>query len=806
MYCRQCGNKLYDTDRFCNRCGAPVNPGEEIAQEAYASSGLTPAAKDSERIIEEFYKSNRRKEDTQSILDMEFAAIKGDPVDLRDLSAIAYRGRDEYYAPAPQVPHYTPQSLRPEMQDVRPAPQFEDLFADMKPSVEEEQPLEEPVEEIIIEVEPEEEIIIEVEPEEEIIIEAEVEEDDEWAELFPQYTPVLFFDPPEYMLSDLEIPIEPEIAAEPEIAVEPEIAIEPEIETEPQPEPAPAPAPAQPTPAPAQPTQTATDALFAEAENNAAAIAASIGAFDTQKSSINQEAQATLDMLDKLFADFDKPIADSVGAASTPSYATSTYAAPNYADQPYSTPAYAAPTYTAQPSAAAHNAAADLDKYAPATASGIATGKAIQKAVLDPEEEPPEEGFEDDEDFLDEPIEKQEGDSAEAASAEEKPAEAAEKKPETKKEKKGFFRRKTKEEPVEIDEDEEEETSNIQKRSNVIVLNPEFLNPDEKASGKGTEDFKIAVNMTHGVRAMDREMPRAFDDDAEEYYEPRRGGNVIRKVMMGILTALLALAAIISILITFGRETTAGKAVLDFWDNIKGITSEEEAAPASEAELSETVETDTNNTSDSGANANANANTNESTSAETTEPETTKPEETPENAESNLRRKVNEGFNASEGGFGEAIEAPELTMEAGREYSLDEFYSSAIFVDGEWYKNESGESVTYNDAIFEMVSDYYSKLVERMNKDSDAVLGLIQEDSKLMTDVSGIKADAIVLHAITKLEVGEARKNGDSYYVIVRINEVTNDGKPASTYKRVLRLVADEETHTLKAAEIVVGD
>ena len=105
-----------------------------------------------------------------------------------------------------------------------------------------------------------------------------------------------------------------------------------------------------------------------------------------------------------------------------------------------------------------------------------------------------------------------------------------------------------------------------------------------------------------------------------------------------------------------------------------------------------------------------------------------------------------------------------------------------------------------------MVSDYYSKLVERMNKDSDAVLGLIQEDSKLMTDVSGIKADAIVLHAITKLEVGEARKNGDSYYVIVRINEVTNDGKPASTYKRVLRLVADEETHTLKAAEIVVGD
>ena len=93
-----------------------------------------------------------------------------------------------------------------------------------------------------------------------------------------------------------------------------------------------------------------------------------------------------------------------------------------------------------------------------------------------------------------------------------------------------------------------------------------------------------------------------------------------------------------------------------------------------------------------------------------------------------------------------------------------------------------------------------------MNRDSDDVLDLIEPGTKLMTDVEGIRADAIILHAITTLEIGEARKNENNYYVLVRINEVTNDGRPDSTYKRVLRLVADEESKTFKVAEVVVGD
>ena len=876
MFCRKCGNQLYDSDLFCNRCGAPVNPSPEDLQKSQTAVGLTPAAKDSERIIEEFYKSNRRKEETQSILDMEFAAISGEPVDLRDLSAYTYRGREDYAAP--QV-------------TFRPAPQFEDLFEDAKrqeaeaapapviesvvaptpipveivapveeviePSVDEvaEQVVEEVAEQVVEEVaepvveeviEPVgevEEITEEIAPAETAVEELseitpeELEnkynptEEDliEWDDLFPNYEPTLFFDPPEYILYEMSETAP--TAAEPQAETKVEA---PQVETK-------VVAPTsnqQVEPSPMQNQQVEPSPI-----QNLQVEPSPMPTFDAQKTSINREAQATLDMLDQLFADFDKPIADSVGVGAgyaAPNYAASTYNQPSYA-----APTYAAPTYTSQPS---NVHTADLDKFAPATASGIATGKAIQKAVLDPEEEPPEEGFEDDEDFEDAPDTSLNGDAKSAdagtagnagdgnASDDKSNGKSGDSKSDKseKKEKKGLFRRKSKDVPEEPEEEEEEEKTNVQKRSNVIVLNPEFLNADEKASGKGTEDFKIASNMTHGVRAMDRAMPRDYEEE-EEYYEPRRGGNVLRKVMMGILTALLALAAVISILITFGRDTTAGQAVLNFWDNIKGIVSEEQDEPASEAELNEDIDEPNNageSTDNSGTNTEGNAadDTNTGDQGENGSGENGEPSDSPENSDNpensengeqaenpdnpdnseepaaDVLRIVNENFNAAEGGFGEAVQEPELVMAPGVFYSLDGFHDSHIFSDSEWYQDENGESVTTNAAIFYTVSDYYDKLIARMNRDSEEVLALILPDTKLMTDVSGIRADAIVLHAITKLEIGEARTNDDNYYVIVRINEVTNDGRPASTYKRVLRLVPDNEEHTFKVAEVVVGD
>ena len=861
MFCRKCGNQLYDSDLFCNRCGAPVNPSPEDLQKSQTAVGLTPAAKDSERIIEEFYKSNRRKEETQSILDMEFAAISGEPVDLRDLSAYTYRGREDYAAP--QV-------------TFRPAPQFEDLFEDAKrqeaeaapaPVVE---PVAEPVVEPIIEpiaeqeptpvvenvvaptpipveiVAPVEEVAEVEETIEEVApVEVAVEETSEvtpedmenkytpteedialWEELFPYYEPTLLFDPPEYILYEMSETAPTEVESE---TIAKEEAPIPQVE------------PVQMQNQQVEPSPVQNQQVEPSPVQNLQVEPSPMPTFDAQKTSINREAQATLDMLDQLFADFDKPIADSVGVGA--GYAAPNYAATTYNQPSYAAPTYVAPTYTAQQS----SVHADLDKFAPATASGIATGKAIQKAVLDPEEEPPEEGFEDDEDFEDAPG-KSENAGAENADAENAAeagqagdantgdANTSDAKSE-KKEKKGLFRRKSKDVPEEPEEEEKEEKSNVQKRSNVIVLNPEFLNADEKASGKGTEDFKIASNMTHGVRAMDRAMPRDYEEE-EEYYEPRRSGNVLRKVMMGILTALLALAAVISILITFGRDTTAGQAVLNFWDNIKGIVSEEQDEPASEAELNEDIDEPDNageSTDNSGANTGDSAadNTNTGDQGENESSENGEPSDNPENSASpensengepsdnpdnpdnsenpdepadDVLRIVNENFNAAEGGFGEAVQEPELVMASGVFYPLDGFHDSHIFSDSEWYQDENGESVTINAAIFYTVSDYYDKLIARMNRDSEEVLELILPDTKLMTDVSGIRADAIVLHAITKLEIGEARTNDDNYYVIVRISEVTNDGRPASTYKRVLRLVPDNEEHTFKVAEVVVGD
>ena len=861
MFCRKCGNQLYDGDIFCNRCGAPVNPeqpGVAMPQDAHGfapnpnTQGLAPGARDSERIIEEFYRANRRREEAQAILNMEYSSIKGESVDLSTARPQTYSGREDFFATVPQVSQFAPQ-VTPTPQYQQPAPQQPAPQQTVAPA----QP-----------VAPQPAPAQTVAPQPAAPQQAAPAQPAAPQPAAPAQPAAPKFDPkapqapraPKYADKMVETPHifnvkVPEPKPEPEppkIDATPQAPRAPKYSSKmvdtphimhigkqksdskpaapqqaapatpqqaapatPQqaaaapasatPQPAAPVQPTQPAPQPAAPVQPAQPVQPAPQPS-----ATSMNQFEGQKASIDQKAKVTLDMLDQLFADFNKPIADSVGLASAAAAAGV---------------AAGAATMT------------DLGSLAPATASGIATGQAMQKAVLEPEEEPPEDGFEDDYDFFtdadgvdSEAEDKEDASGASAAvtsattdgakdsSDTDKESSEEESDRNAKKEKKGFFRRKAKEEPEEIEEEEEdkeeETTSNIQKRPNVIVLNPEFLNEDEKASGKHTEDFRIASNMTHGVKAMDRVTPQDEEDEEEEYYVPERRGNTARKAIMGILTALLLLAAVISILITFGRETKAGQAILDFWDNIRGVESEEE--PESEAELQENGEAE--------AETETAANTENTETAETehheeqqaaesgeegTEGTVAGETETGENEDetaSEFKHIVNEDFNAAEGGFGESIQEPELTMEAGREYYLDDFYSSSIFVDSEWYTNEEGESVTYNDAIFYMVTDYYQKLVERMNRDSEEVLELIVPDTKLMTDVSGIKADAIVLHAITKLEVGETRRNGDNYYVIVQINEVTNDGRPASTYKRVLRLVADEENHKLMAAEVVVGD
>ena len=198
MFCRQCGNELYDTDLFCNRCGAPVTPGpsQERAKN-YSSEGLTPAAKDAERIIEEFYRTNKRKEETQSILDMEFHAIKGEATP-HNLDEITYRGRDDYARPNKNMADYEElvkresarkdfmEQLRPDLEKAAIAPQVSELFDDTEPSEAATITIEDAL----------------TERDRDLLPDHMPDPDDEeaWNELLLAYRPILYFDPPEYLL------------------------------------------------------------------------------------------------------------------------------------------------------------------------------------------------------------------------------------------------------------------------------------------------------------------------------------------------------------------------------------------------------------------------------------------------------------------------------------------------------------------------------------------------------------------------------------------------------------------------------
>ena len=963
MYCRKCGSKLNEGDVFCNRCGTPVNQNNGVNVPpagqgiAHGAQGLSQSAKDSERIIEEFYRSNKRREEAQAILNMEFASIKGEPVDISAARPQTYSGREDFFATSPQVSQFAPQvAPTPQYQQpVQPQPQYQQPAAPVQPAPQYQQTAA-PQYQQPVQPQPQYQQPVQPQPQYQQPT-APVQPAPQYqqpaapvqpAQQYQQPAATQYQQPvqpapqpaqpvqqqtqtaqkadakapqgpraPKYATNMVETPHifnigkkkkEEELPPPPKIDLAPKAPKAPSytskmVETphitniknkkgsEPSTKTA---APAAPSiaqvasaapqpqyqqtaqPQYQQPMQQAPQYQQTAAPQYQQPVqpipqyqqpvqpqpvapqqgGAAVNQFDGQKASIDQKAKVTLDMLDQLFADFNKPIADSVTASN--------------------------------PAKSGTSGTSDIGNLAPATASGIATGKAIQKAAM--EELPPEEGFEDDDFFTnadgvatkdssnkddkvasaadkadktgkadktkedkskeakiaqtdkakeaktdqsdkakedkaaqsdkakedktvqtDKPKEdKAKEDNSGKADNSEKDDELAEGK-NKKKDRKALFARKAKEEPVEAVEEEGEEkaSSTVQKRPNVIVLNPEFLNDDEKASGKHEEDFKIASNMTHGVKAMDRDIVQDEEEgDEDEYYVPERNGNAVRKAVMGILTALLVLAAVISILITFGRESKAGQAVLNLWDNIRGVESEEEendVALTEEGDLETDAENTVANTEETQGGESGTVLPSEEESQET-DPETEPETEAGEENQREPKHIVNEDFKAAEGGFGESIQNPELTMEAGREYYLDDFYGSSIFVDSEWYTDENGDSVTYNDAIFYMVTDYYEKLVERMNRDSEEVLELIVPDTKLMTDVSGIKADAIVLHAIKTLDVGETRKNGDNYYVIVQINEVTNDGRGETTYKRVLRLVADEETHTFKAAEVVVGD
>ena len=140
-------------------------------------------------------------------------------------------------------------------------------------------------------------------------------------------------------------------------------------------------------------------------------------------------------------------------------------------------------------------------------------------------------------------------------------------------------------------------------------------------------------------------------------------------------------------------------------------------------------------------------------------------------------------------------------VEHEKDYGVEGITKAISFDDDIWYISEATESVHYTPEIVGFVIDYYSKLYKRINKNDDSVLKLVAKETKLYGDVEAIRKDAIVIHNLEKLRIGEIRRYNSDFYVMVEISETTNDGNPPTKVTKVLRMTAlDKE---IKMVEIV---
>ena len=274
---------------------------------------------------------------------------------------------------------------------------------------------------------------------------------------------------------------------------------------------------------------------------------------------------------------------------------------------------------------------------------------------------------------------------------------------------------------------------------------------------------------------------------AEEEEETSEKGSIFKSILMGVLTLILAVMAICAVIFAFAGNTAIGQKLHNAWDNIVGgqasaVVEEEDAAAI---DVSETEGQDEESPEEA-----------EEEEVENLELVDEKPDETTdfELVEETSIETAIESVKDRGPSIGAVEKAEGLVFDGSVDYGVEDADLASVFFDELWYSNDQGENVHYIPEIVGTTIEYYSKLMDRMNKDDEEVLKLIEPDSKLMTDVTAIKADAVVIHTLKTLKIGEIRKYGDNFYVLVELTDETNDGKPETVAKKILRLSVNDKS------------
>ena len=150
--------------------------------------------------------------------------------------------------------------------------------------------------------------------------------------------------------------------------------------------------------------------------------------------------------------------------------------------------------------------------------------------------------------------------------------------------------------------------------------------------------------------------------------------------------------------------------------------------------------------------------------------------------------------------IGTIKDTPSLRFDVERDYGVKDVTKAITFDDAIWYINDGTEVIHYTSELIGLAIEYYSALYERKNNGSQDVLKLITPKSRLLGTVTAIKKDPVVIYTLKELEIGELRRLGDDFYLMVRLTEQTNDGNPQTETVQVMRL--ETEDHEARVAEI----
>jgi hypothetical protein len=153
--------------------------------------------------------------------------------------------------------------------------------------------------------------------------------------------------------------------------------------------------------------------------------------------------------------------------------------------------------------------------------------------------------------------------------------------------------------------------------------------------------------------------------------------------------------------------------------------------------------------------------------------------------------------------LGNVSEDQSLLFVSGTDYGIEGIENAQPFENTVWFTADDGEEKTYTESVVSSVMAYYSKLMDKLNNDDDAVMELVAEDSQLYGELSAISANSEVTHSIESLKIGEIRSDSSDFYVLVKVTEkISSLSEPEITTK-LMRIWADADENVMKIMNVV---